>query len=334
MRALLHTCLLLFATTAVIAQSGDDNDSDDGYSTIIYWGDSSVSDSDSDSTTTIPTSTSTSDPATERIFLTSPTQGEVLSTSSLTLEWYYNFDYDDDFTIELQPMGATGMDDIVFSTTVNPEYSTTVLPASVLPSIEPGETAAFSVWIYTWDVYGGAGDFVDQVLLYADRRTSTSSSSTTETNSAQTVTRTVEVTPTVASAGGDGNEVESGDGGDGGLSTGAKAGIGAGVGGGVLLVAALVGFILYLRRKRNARQPKTIREISQSTPMSGSTMFGPGSAVGDASSVGKDPRPVSLPLAMSPLSDAGSVRNSAVGSVAVSARIWGERERERFELGS
>ncbi|RDW84073.1 uncharacterized protein DSM5745_04399 [Aspergillus mulundensis] len=341
----LASCLFLWVLTVKVAVAQVSDNNLGSYSTIITWDSDSSGEPKSSPShpsrsadgyqdqaltntppnpdlTTAPSTTSPSDPLTELILLTSPTQGALLPTSRLTLEWTYNFFYDLPFTIELLPMGATAMDESVFSTTVDPEDLTTVLPGSLLPSLDPGETAAFSVWLYTWDVYGGAGDFVDQVLLYADSATATATESVA--TATVTETRTVEVTPT--STAGDTGEGQDGDGG---LSTGAKAGIGVGAGVGALVLAAVLGFILYRRQKRR-KAPETIREISGAGPASMST-FGNASAVGDACSVSKDPRPASVPLALSPLSDAGSVRGSGV--VSLSARPSGERERERFELG-
>jgi hypothetical protein len=257
-------------------------------------------------------------------------------TDAFTLEWFYDFDYTGDFTVELLPMGATAMDNSVFSTTVFALDGSTVLPGSVLPSIQPSQSAAFSVWVYTDDAYGGYGTYVDQVLLQGVA---------TATEAPTTVTHTVDVeaTPTAETVGEEGIVQTQQSDGDDGLSTGAKAGIGVGVGAGALILVAIIGFFLYRRRRRPENQPpKTIREISTIGPGSVSAEFASANANGGNPAVytgnafaselhaDSDTRPASLPM-RSPLSDAGS--NSVSGMGSVSARHSGERERERYELG-
>ncbi|KAL4971539.1 hypothetical protein BDW66DRAFT_145970 [Aspergillus desertorum] len=275
------------------------------------------------------------------IYIDRPTQGELVPTNAFTLEWSYDFDYTGDYTVELLPMGATAMGDSVFSTTVFAPDSSTVLPGSVLPSLGPSQTAAFSVWVYTDDGYGGFGTYVDQVLLKG-----VASASATEAATATVgYTAEVEAMPTAETASEVGvAEAQDEPDGDGGLSTGAKAGIGVGVAAGVLIFAAIFGFFLYRRRRPNENKPpRTIREISGARSASVPGVFANAntnggdapvySAYGFASELhaDSDKRPVSLPLGLSPLSEAGSVSVSGIGSV--SARQSGERERERYELG-
>jgi hypothetical protein len=258
-------------------------------------------------------------------------------TDAFTLEWSYDFDYTGDFTVELLPMGATAMDNSVFSTTVFAPDGSTVLPGGVLPSIRPSQTAAFSVWVYTDDAYGGYGTYVDQVLLKGVA-TATEAPTTTVTHTVE-----VEATPTAETVGEEGIVQTQQSDGDDGLSTGAKAGIGVGVGAGALILVAIIGFFLYRRRRRPENQPsKTIREISTIGPGSVSAEFANANANGGDAAVytgnafaselhaDSDTRPASLPV-RSPLSDAGS--NSVSGMGSVSARHSGERERERYELG-
>ncbi|KAL6231861.1 hypothetical protein BDW75DRAFT_243506 [Aspergillus navahoensis] len=321
-RVLLCTAIASTALAQSQGQSGDSSQSEmDSYAT---------SDSESESNSS---GSFESGP----IYIERPTQGELVSTDAFTLEWSYDFDYTGDYTVELLPMGATAMGDSVFSTTVFALDSSTVLPGSVLPSLKPSQTAAFSVWVYTDDAYGGRGTYVDQVLLEG---AATATATATEAATA-TVTHTVEVEATPTSDADPGEEalmVETEDE-DGGLSTGAKAGIGVGAAAGVLILAAIIGFVLYRRRRRNANKPpKTIREISATGPASVSAVFAnpnggdapayTGNGVASELHADSDKRPVSLSLALSPLSE--------TGSVSVSARQSGERERERerYELGS
>ncbi|KAL4995589.1 hypothetical protein BDV10DRAFT_187914 [Aspergillus recurvatus] len=323
MRAPFRVLLCTAIASTALAQSQSESD------------DSSQSESDS----YISDSSASSESG--LVYIDRPTQGELVPTNAFTLEWSYDFDYTGDYTVELLPMGATAMGDSVFSTTVFAPDSSTVLPGSVLPSVGASQTAAFSVWVYTDDAYGGFGTYVDQVLLKGV-------ASATET-ATTTITHTVEVdaTPTAETAGEEGvAETEDESDGNGGLSTGAKAGIGVGVAAGVLvLAAAMIGFILYRRRRRNGNHPpKTVREISGTGPASVSAVlanantnggdFPVYSGNGFASELhgDSDKRPVSLPLALSPLSDAGSTSVSGMGSV--SAKQSGDRERERYELGS
>ncbi|KAL4984112.1 hypothetical protein BDW68DRAFT_23610 [Aspergillus falconensis] len=325
MRALqLFVCTAVASSALAQSQSESDNSSEselDSYTTVA-----STSESDSSESGVI--------------YIERPTQGELVPTNAFTLEWSYDFEYTGDYTVELLPMGATAMDDSVFSTTVFAPDSSTVLPGSVLPSLGASHTAAFSVWVYTDDAYGGFGTYVDQVLLMGVA----TATSTAEVTSTVTHMVEVEATPTTIDADtGEGALLAESQDEDGGLSTGAKAGIGVGVAAGVLILAAIIGFILYRRRRRNANQPsKTIREISATGPASVSAVFAntnggaapvyTGNGFASELHADSDKRPVSLPLALSPLSDVGSASVSGMGSV--SARLSGERERERYELGS
>ncbi|KAL4757322.1 uncharacterized protein BDW70DRAFT_143595 [Aspergillus foveolatus] len=317
MRTLVRLLLCTaFASTALAQSQGESDDSDGA----------SYSEFESDS----------SDSTTGYIYIERPTQGELVPTDAFTLEWSYDFDYTGDFTVELLPMGATAMDNSVFSTTVFALDGSTVLPGSVLPSIQPSQSAAFSVWVYTDDEYGGYGTYVDQVLLKGVA---------TAIEASTTATHTVEVeaTPTAETVGEEGIVQTQQSDGDDGLSTGAKAGIGVGVGAGALILVAIIGFFLYRRRRRPENQPsKTIREISTIGPGSVFAEFANANANGGVAAVytgnahaselhaDSDTRPASLPV-RSPLSDAGS--NSVSGMGSVSARHSGERERERYELG-
>ncbi|KAL4745774.1 hypothetical protein BDW72DRAFT_198328 [Aspergillus terricola var. indicus] len=319
--------LLLCTAIASTALAQSQSESDDSSEYASEWVSDSGSESNSDSSD-----------STGYIYIDRPTQGELVPTDAFTLEWSYDFDYTGDFTVELLPMGATAMDNSVFSTTVFALDGSTVLPGSVLPSMRPSQTAAFSVWVYTDDAYGGYGTYVDQVLLKGV-------ASATEAPTA-TVTHTVEVeaTATAETAGEEGIVQTQRSDEDGGLSTGAKAGIGVGVAAGFLILVAMIGFLLYRRRRRPENQPsKTIREISSIGPASVSAEFAyantnggnapvyTGNAFASELHANSDTGPASLPLALSPLSDAGS--NSVSGMGSVSARHSGERERERYELG-
>ncbi|KAL4812292.1 hypothetical protein BDW67DRAFT_128301 [Aspergillus spinulosporus] len=320
MRTLVRLLLCTAIASTALAQSQWESEDSDG---------ASYSESESDSYSSDPNG---------YIYIDRPTQGELVPTDAFTLEWSYDFDYIGDFTVELLPMGATAMDNSVFSTTVFALDSSTVLPGSVLPSIQPSQTAAFSVWLYTYDAYGGFGTYVDQVLLKGVA-TATEAPTTTVTHTVE-----VEATPTAETVGEEGMVRTQQSDEDGGLSTGAKAGIGVGAGAGALILVAIMGFFLYRRRRRPENQPsKTIREISTLGPASVSAEFAnaianggdaaiyTGSAFASELHAGSDTRPASLPLVLSPLSDAGS--NSVSGMGSVSARHSGERERERYELG-
>ncbi|KAL4739050.1 hypothetical protein BDV11DRAFT_170431 [Aspergillus similis] len=327
MRTLVRLLFCTAIASTALAQSQSESDGSSGSTAYTALTSDSESESDSDSSD-----------SSGYIYIDRPTQGELVPADAFTLEWSYDFDYTGDFTVELLPMGATAMDNSVFSTTVFALDSSTVLPGSVLPSIRPSQTAAFSVWVYTDDVYGGYGTYVDQVLLKG-------AATATEAPTA-TVTHTVEVeaTSTPETVGEDGMVQTQRSDGNGGLSTGAKAGIGVGVAAGVLILVAIIGFFLYRRRRRPENQPsRTIREISTMGPASVSAEFAhlkanggeapvyTGNAFASELHADSDTRPVSLPLALSPLSDAGS--NSVSGMGSVSGRQSGERERGRYELG-
>ncbi|KAL4919582.1 hypothetical protein BDW62DRAFT_178690 [Aspergillus aurantiobrunneus] len=250
----------------------------------------------------------------EPIFIETPSQGDSISTDDFVVAWYlYDAYYDDDLTIGLYSSNFQYWDQIVFSTTVSAQDSSITLPATALPALHPDQTSILDLFIYTMDGGTREGVYASSLSLYAPDMTTPTITTTVTTTATPTNTPTPTETPDEEE-----EEEEEEDTTSSGLSAGAKAGIGVGVSAGVLLLAA-GAFVLYRRRKSN-EPPKTIREISGTGPTS--AVFAPETgASGDEEKY----RPVSLPLALSSVS--GTV--SGTGS----ARVSGERERERFELG-
>jgi hypothetical protein len=128
--------------------------------------------------------------------------------------------------------------------------SSTVLPASFLPAVRPGQTSEILVALGTRTYRGVNEPYVwktfSDVSLFAPGPTTVTVTSTTQTPSFVTVT----ATPTDADREEDFPSDNGNDNGDsGGLSSSAKAGIGVGVSGAVLLLAA-GGFWVYKHRQR------------------------------------------------------------------------------------
>ncbi|KAL4904154.1 hypothetical protein BDW74DRAFT_179246 [Aspergillus multicolor] len=178
------------------------------------------------------------------------------TTDSVEPKWSYNFAYDDYFKVNVwSPDEVDTIDEI--STTVLAPNSSTTIPASAFASLGLSQTT--SVWLNIYMMEDGSmiGTHVTGLVLrVADPTTATFTSRSVGSGSVTTTT-TVTATATTTTS----------DDGSSGLSTGAKAGIGIGIAAGVLLLVAIIGFLIYRRRKRNyAEPPKTIREISGLQP--------------------------------------------------------------------
>ncbi|KAL4781775.1 hypothetical protein BJX76DRAFT_359628 [Aspergillus varians] len=198
----------------------------------------------------------------EYLYIDAPVSSAVVLADDFIVEWYYNFDYDGVFTLELSPTDATAWSDYAFSTTVEATDSSTSLPASRLSTLASDYASVFDMRLYT-AVGGGPswnGDWITQITLVVP---STATTTVTATSTATSTTSTDEQTPTPTATTTETPEEDdvTEDTRTGGLSTGTKAGIGVGASAGGLLLIAAVVFLIFRRRKRND-PPKTIREIS------------------------------------------------------------------------
>ncbi|KAL4736973.1 hypothetical protein BDV11DRAFT_192746 [Aspergillus similis] len=168
-------------------------------------------------------------------------------TDAMTLHWTIDVDENIDlFALRI----ATSASAEPTYTDFNPigMDSSTVLPASFLPAVRPGQTSGIIVSLGTTEYRGVNEPFVwktySDVSLFAPGPTTVTVTSTTQTPSFVTVT----ATPTDADREED-FPIDNGNGDSGGLSSGAKAGIGVGVSAAVLLLAA-GGFWVYKHRQR------------------------------------------------------------------------------------
>ncbi|KAL4913641.1 hypothetical protein BDW62DRAFT_205313 [Aspergillus aurantiobrunneus] len=212
--------------------------------------------------------------ARRHIIIDEPIFGDTVATDNFKLEWTFDFYDEGDFGVALRfhDFDIIKYSGDVFSTVVHaPDVSTTI-PASVLPSLSPGESTAFDLFIA--QTSGSIGTVASSITLFAQSTTTQTVIATIVDTSTLpgdiTSWDTYRSTPAPTASGDyyrddpsyyDDNEEGEGEGG---LSPGATAGIAVGAAAGALLLAA-VGFILCRRHKKN-EPSRTIREISTMDP--------------------------------------------------------------------
>jgi hypothetical protein len=191
----------------------------------------------------------------------------------MTIHWTLDAnEYIDQFTVRIDYSLAALDVPLSTSTTFDPMdlNSSTVLPATFLPALRPGETSDIAVDLYTG--IPGSSFYVYQtgVSLFAPLPTAVTvtETATKQVPSIVTVTATGmadSASPTPSEEPGEEggfatDEGNDDDDGSGGMSAGAKAGIGVGVSAGVLAVAA-AGFWLLRRRRRDMEARHSIPVI-------------------------------------------------------------------------
>ncbi|KAL3446063.1 hypothetical protein BJX65DRAFT_134403 [Aspergillus insuetus] len=208
-----------------------------------------------------------------------PCDPDPCAIDSMTIHWTLDTnEYIDQFTVSIDYSLAALDVPLSTTTTFDPMdlHSSTVLPASFLPALRPGETSDIAVELHTGTPDGPTFYmFYTGVSLAAPLPTTVT---VTETATKQVPTTvTVTATGTVDSGsptpseepgeeGGFAIDEDNGvDGGSGGMSTGAKTGIGVGVSAGVLAIAA-AGFWLLRRRRRDMEARHSIPVIRAPGP--------------------------------------------------------------------